>query len=54
MFTVGALPGLKDHMFGKAPVWNDTFFTVLAIELIVFFVAVTLPLATAARRRDFI
>ena len=54
MFTVGPLPGLKDHMFGPAPVWNHTFFTVLAIELLVLVVAIALPLATAARRRDFL
>lgn len=54
MFTVGALPSLQMHMFGPAPVWNDTFFNVLTIELIIFAIAVTLPLATAARRRDFI
>ena len=54
MFTVGALPGLREHMFGAAPVWNQTFFTVLACELIVLLVALALPLATAARRRDFL
>jgi ABC-type transport system involved in multi-copper enzyme maturation permease subunit len=54
MFTVGAMPSLKAHMFGPTPVWNDTFFNVLIVELIVFAIAVTLPLATAARRRDFI
>lgn len=54
MFTVGALPSLKSHMFGPTPVWNDTFFNVLIVELIVFAIAVTLPLATAARRRDFL
>jgi ABC-type transport system involved in multi-copper enzyme maturation permease subunit len=54
MFTVGAFPGLKNHMSGDTPVWNDTFFNVLITELIVLVIAVTLPLATAARRRDFI
>jgi ABC-2 type transport system permease protein len=54
MFTVGALPSLKAHMLGAAPVWNETFFNVLIVELIVFAIAVALPLATAARRRDFI
>jgi ABC-2 type transport system permease protein len=54
MFTVGALPGLKQHMMGPTPVWNDTFFTILAVELLVFVVALALPLATAARRRDFL
>lgn len=54
MFTIGTQAGLKDHMYGSTPVWNDTFFYVIAVELIVFVVALTLPLATAARRRDFI
>jgi ABC-2 type transport system permease protein len=54
MFTVGVMPGLRDHMFGAVPVWNATFFNVLVVELIIFVIAVTLPLATAARRRDFL
>lgn len=54
MFTVGPLPGLSDHMFGAVPVWNDTFFNVLLAEFIVLVIAVALPLATAARRRDFL
>jgi ABC-type transport system involved in multi-copper enzyme maturation permease subunit len=54
MFAVGARPGIKDHMYGPTPVWNDTFFNLLSLELIVSVIAVALPLATAARRRDFI
>jgi ABC-type transport system involved in multi-copper enzyme maturation permease subunit len=54
MFTVGALPGLKQHMQGQTAVWNDTFFNVLLCEIIVFVIAFTLPLATTARRRDFL
>jgi ABC-2 type transport system permease protein len=54
MFTVTTLPGIKDHMYGPAPVWNSSFFNVLTVELIVLLIAVTLPLATAARRRDFL
>jgi ABC-2 type transport system permease protein len=54
MFTVGALPGLAATMGGPTPVWNTTFWTVLAAELVVFVIAVALPLFTAARRRDFI
>jgi ABC-2 type transport system permease protein len=54
MFAVGARPGIRDHMKDAAPVWNDTFFNVLSIELIIFVIAIALPLATAARRRDFI
>jgi ABC-2 type transport system permease protein len=54
MFTIGTQAGLKDHMYGPTPVWNGTFYSVLIVELIVFVVALTLPLATTARRRDFI
>lgn len=54
MFAVGSRPGIKDYIEGPVPVWNDTFFNLLTLELIVFVIAVALPLATAARRRDFI
>ncbi len=54
MFTVVTLPGLHLYMDGPTPVWNSTFFTVLACELVVLIVALALPLATAARRRDFL
>lgn len=54
MFIVGALPGIRDHLSGPVPVWNGTVLNVLLVELLVFAFAVTLPLATAARRRDFL
>jgi ABC-2 type transport system permease protein len=54
MFVVGGLPGLKAHLFGAVPVWNATFWTILAAELSVLALAFTLPLLFAARRRDFI
>lgn len=54
MFVVGALPGLHDHMNGAAPIWNSTFWTVLAVELGVLGLAFILPFILAARRRDFI
>lgn len=54
MFTVGALPAFSQHMYGPAPVWNEAFFIVLAIELAIFALAVLLPLLVAGRRRDFI
>jgi hypothetical protein len=54
MFVVGALPGIRDHLSGPVPVWNDTIRNVLLIEFLVFAIAVALPLATAARRRDFL
>jgi ABC-type transport system involved in multi-copper enzyme maturation permease subunit len=54
MFLVGGLPSLSQHMFGPVSVWNQTFYTVLLIELAIFLVALILPLLVAARRRDFI
>ncbi len=54
MFVVGALPGIRDHLSGPVPVWNSTILNVLLVELLVLAIAVTLPLATATRRRDFI
>ena len=34
--------------------WNDTFWTVLAIEIATLLVTLSLPYFVAARRRDFI
>ena len=41
-------------MFGPTAVWNEAFFIVLAVELAVLALAVSLPLLIAARRRDFL
>ena len=41
-------------MSGPVPVWSSTFWAVLATELAVLAIALTLPLVAAARRRDFI
>lgn len=54
MFTVGALPGIRRSMDAAQPEWSATFWTVLAIELMVLAIAFTLPLLFAARRRDFV
>jgi ABC-type Na+ efflux pump permease subunit len=54
MFVVGAQPGLQDHIWGPAPVWNQTAWTILIVELGVIALAFTLPFFLAARRRDFI
>lgn len=54
MFTIGPLPGIQKHMWAPAPVWNDTFWTVLACELAVLAIAFILPFFLAARRRDFV
>jgi ABC-2 type transport system permease protein len=54
MFTVAAMPAIGKHMFEPIPVWNETFWTVLAIEILTLLLAFVLPLLVAARRRDFI
>lgn len=54
MFVVGAQPGLQDHIWSPTPVWNQTAWTVLIVELGVIALAFTLPFFLAARRRDFI
>jgi hypothetical protein len=54
MFVIGAQPGLQDHIWSAAPVWNQTAWTILIVELGVIALAFTLPFFLAARRRDFI
>lgn len=54
MFTVGALPAMKDTMFGPTPAWNGTFYWLVTGELAVLGLCLSLPLIFAARRRDFI
>jgi len=54
MFVVGAQPGLQKYIYGPTPVWNQTAWTILAVELGVIALAFTLPFFLAARRRDFI
>jgi hypothetical protein len=54
MFVVGPMPGIQKFMWGPAPVWSSTFWTVLACELAVLVLALTLPFLFAARRRDFL
>ena len=54
MFTVGPQPGIAEHIWAPHPVWNSTFWTVLACELAVLAIAFALPFFLAARRRDFI
>lgn len=53
IFMVGALPSLNDHLHGPAPVWNSTFWIVLAAELATLLITLSLPYLVAARRRDF-
>jgi ABC-type transport system involved in multi-copper enzyme maturation permease subunit len=54
MFVVGAQPGLQSHIWGPTPVWNQTAWTILIVELGVIALSFTLPFFLAARRRDFI
>ena len=54
LFIVGALPGIRDHIGGPAPVWNGTVLAIVLVELAVFAFVLVLPLLTAARRRDFL
>ena len=54
MFMVGALPSLNEHMQGPVPVWNSTFWIVLAAEAVTLVVTLSLPYLVAARRRDFV
>lgn len=56
LFMMGAprIPEIGQHMLARAPVWNGAFWQVLAAELAVILLALSLPLFIAARRRDFL
>jgi hypothetical protein len=54
MFVVAAISDISSHTQGPTAVWNSAFWTVLAIELAVFLLLLSLPFLVAARRRDFI
>lgn len=54
IFLVGALPALNDQLRAPAPDWNSTFWTVLAVEIAVLLITLSLPYFVASRRRDFI
>ena len=54
MFSIAAIPAIGTHMFEPQPVWNDTFWTILAIEILTLVLAFIVPQLVAARRRDFI
>ena len=53
IFLIGRIPALHDHLRDAAPVWNATFWTVLAVELATLVLTLSLPYFVAARRRDF-
>lgn len=52
MFVVGAIPSLRSHMASTVPVWNETFYIVLVIELSIAALALGLPFLLGARRAD--
>lgn len=50
--ALGRVPEIGAHMQKAEPVWNATFWLILALELGATVLALTLPLLVAARRRD--
>ena len=54
IFMIGSIPGVHDHLWGAAPVWNGAAFTILAAELATLAITLSLPYFVAARRRDFV
>ncbi|WP_457390536.1 hypothetical protein [Roseateles sp. P5_E1] len=54
MMGVGRIPAMGQHMQGASPVWNATFWQLVAAELALTLLALSLPLFSAARRRDFL
>jgi ABC-2 type transport system permease protein len=52
MMGVGRIPELGAHMGKPDAVWNTPFWLLLAAELAITLVALSLPLFIAARRRD--
>ena len=54
IFMVMAIDGLGRHLQEPVAAWNSAFWTVLAVELVVFVVLSSLPFFIAARRRDFV
>ena len=54
MMGIGRIPELGAHMGQPEPVWNATFWLLLAAELVIALIALALPLVFAARRRDIL
>jgi hypothetical protein len=54
IFLIGPIPAFRDHLQDPAPTWGSEFWTVLAVESVVFLIICSLPYFVAARRRDFI
>ena len=54
LFTVASLPSIKDNMGAPIAVWDDTVFTVLALQLIAICIAIAVPLGVYSRKRDLV
>jgi ABC-2 type transport system permease protein len=54
MMGVGRISAVGQYMLAATPVWNGTFWLLLAGETALTVLALSLPLFTAARRRDFL
>ena len=54
LFMVVAIGDIQRHMQGPVAVWNAAFWSVFAIELLLFALLVCAPFLIAARRRDFV
>ncbi|MDR7270136.1 ABC-type transport system involved in multi-copper enzyme maturation permease subunit [Pelomonas saccharophila] len=52
MMGVGRIPAIGQYMLAASPVWNAAFWQLLAAELALTLLALSLPLLFAARRRD--
>jgi ABC-type Na+ efflux pump permease subunit len=53
IFLIAAIGDISRHMQGPVAVWNSAFWSVLAVELLVFIALIWAPYLFAARRRDF-
>jgi ABC-2 type transport system permease protein len=54
LFLIVAIGDIQRHMQGPVAVWNSAFWSVLAVELLVFAALAGTPYLVAARRRDFV
>lgn len=54
LFTVASLPSINRNMGAQTAVWDDTVFTVLALQLIVICIAIVVPLSVYSRKRDLV
>jgi len=54
IFSVGGIPEINRYMQGSTPIWNQTVWTVLGVELAVLVLALVMPLLVFSRRRTFL